>query len=281
MSPVVSGGVYKRGHDGVILFDVDHPAQISAFRLDRFEVTVGRFRAFVSAVSSGFTPAAGAGKHVHLNGGAGLAAIGGPPGSPKEPGWDSALTAQLPRTALGWATSLSCHASFQTWTSAPGPNEQRPINCVSWPEAYAFCIWDGGFLPSETEAAYAEQGGAEQRVYPWSSPPTSQTIDCTYANIAGCVGGASTTNAVGTESPKGDGRWQQTDLLGNVREWALDIYADGYPNPCVDCVVLSGTPEHATHGSGYFNIPAGSAGGFRGSAPGRDFAVGMRCARTP
>ncbi len=279
LTPLVAGGLYKRGHDGVVLFDFDHEARISAFRLDRFEVTVGRFRSFVAAVVAGWTPAAGAGKHTHLNGGAGLAATGA--ASTFEPGWDSSLDGVLPKSALGWSTELSCHASFQTWTNAPGPNEQRPINCVSWPQAYAFCIWDRAFLPSETEAAYAEQGGDEQRVYPWSNPPTSKANDCTYANGAGCVMGASNTNAVGTESPKGDGRWQQADLAGNLREWALDVYVAGYTNPCVDCVVLSGGTDHATHGSGYFNDPAGSTAGFRGSAPGRDIAVGVRCARIP
>lgn len=279
LSPLVAGGVYKRGHDGVILFDFDDPAQVSAFRLDRFEVTVGRFRSFVDATIAGWTPAAGAGKHTHLNGGAGLPSTSAP--NTYEPGWDSALDGLLPHSAAAWSTNLSCHATFQTWTTSPGANEQRPLNCVSWAEAYAFCIWDGGFLPSETESMFAAAGGDEQRVYPWSVPPTSQTNDCTYANGASCVMDASTTNGVGTESPKGDGRWQQADLSGNVREWALDIYVAGFVNPCVDCVVLGGGTEHATRGSSYFNTPGGSASGFRSSAPGRDISVGVRCARRP
>jgi formylglycine-generating enzyme required for sulfatase activity len=36
-------------------------------------------------------------------------------------------------------------------TSSAGSKENLPINCVNWWESYAFCIWDGGFLPSEAE----------------------------------------------------------------------------------------------------------------------------------
>jgi formylglycine-generating enzyme required for sulfatase activity len=262
----------------VTLFDFSDPAQLSSFRLDRFEVTVGRFRRFVAAVAGGWTPAAGSGKHAHLSAGAGLALTSGG----HEPGWDAALNSALPRTALDWGTNLSCHATFQTWTNASGPNERSSINCVSWVEAQAFCIWDGGFLPSETEAAYASQGGDEQRHFPWSVPPTSTSADCTYQNGSGCgPGGASAVIAVGTKSPKGDGRWLQADLGGNLREWALDVYVDGYTNPCVDCAVLAGGSDRVTHGSGYFNDPAGGAAGFRASAPARDISVGIRCARVP
>jgi formylglycine-generating enzyme required for sulfatase activity len=47
---------------------------------------------------------------------------------------------------------------------------------------------------------------------------------------------------VGSLSPKGDGKWGQTDLAGNVSEWTLDWYAN-YAVPCVDCGYLSGASE--------------------------------------
>lgn len=65
-SLTVAGGTYNR-------FNIDEvPATLSTFRLDKYEVTVGRFRKFVDAVVGGWLPTAGAGKHSHLNGGAGL-----------------------------------------------------------------------------------------------------------------------------------------------------------------------------------------------------------------
>jgi formylglycine-generating enzyme required for sulfatase activity len=62
----VTGGTFYRSNDA------DSEATIAGFRLDKYEVTVGRFRNFVDAVVSGWRPAAGAGKHTHLNGGQGL-----------------------------------------------------------------------------------------------------------------------------------------------------------------------------------------------------------------
>ena len=48
-----------------------------------------------------------------------------------------------------------------TWTSAAGANEKRPQNCLSFYDLHAFCIWDGGFLPSEAEWEYAAAGGSD------------------------------------------------------------------------------------------------------------------------
>jgi formylglycine-generating enzyme required for sulfatase activity len=78
--------------------------------------------------------------------------------------------------------AVKCSATYQTWTDSAGSNESRPMNCITWYEAFAFCIWDGGRLSTEAEWNYAAAGGSEQRQYPWSVPPGSTTIDCTYAS---------------------------------------------------------------------------------------------------
>ena len=172
-------------------------------------------------------------------------------------GWNSLLAT----TSAGWTTNLACDADAsapnETWTESPGSNENKPITCETWFEAYAFCIWDGGFLPSEAEWNYAAAGGAEQRVYPWSSPSTNTTIACSYANYdpgTWCV--AAEPNDVGSESPSGDGLYGQADLIGNAWEWALDWYA-GYVTPCVDCasVTQGSASARVLRGVGFDSAP--------------------------
>jgi len=125
-------------------------------------------------------PEDGAGKHVHLNAGRGL--LDGGLGQ-FEGGWTSEDDVRLPVRAEDWSTQLACDPAFATLTDEAGPHESLPVNCVDWYDAYAFCIWDGGFLPSEAEWAYAAAGGEELRQYPWGA--SNHGWDSRYA-IAGC-----------------------------------------------------------------------------------------------
>ena len=285
LSPTVTGGMFLRDYDGVTHMTTTYPATVSSFRLDKFEVTVGRFRSFATVVAAGWSPAAGSGKHTYLNGGKGLVSDGAP--DEYEPGWDSTWTPLLAKTAADWTKNLSCSATYQTWSPDLVGDEARPINCASWFEAYAFCIWDGGFLPSAAEWSYAAEGGMEQRVYPWSSPPMSTTIDCTLANFGGampldtvCV--KTGANRVGSE-PKGYGKWGPADLAGNVWEWALD-WSSGYVNPCKDCGDLdTGHTARGIRGGGFSDDPSNVLASYGlGSPPDtRDYTIGFRCARAP
>jgi formylglycine-generating enzyme required for sulfatase activity len=272
-SPIVEGGTFLRSYDGATYGSQSDPAAVTTLRLDRFEITVGRFRAFVAAVLQGWLPAAGSGKHENVNGGRGLNGGG-------ESGWDASWNADLTATPGDWSSALACSATWQTWTPAPAAGEGLPINCITWYEAYAFCIWDGGFLPSEAEWNYAGAGGAEQRAYPWSSPPSSQAIACNDANYqnAGCGSGPWKG---GTASPAGDGRWSQADLAGNLQEWVLDSYAPGYVDPCADCAALAPGPLRMNRGGAFGDVASLLSVSRRGyDAPSRrTYTLGARCAR--
>jgi formylglycine-generating enzyme required for sulfatase activity len=271
-SPIVTGGTYRRSYDGLTYTDQSFPATVTSFRLDRYEVTVARFRKFVNAWVAGYRPAAGAGKHAHLNSGSGLAATGGG----YETGWDKTWETNIAATAAAWDANLSCDPNGQTWSSALGGGEVRPINCITWWEAHAFCIWDGGFLPTEAEWNYASTGGSDQRVYPWASP----TIDENYAVY--CGNSCNNVQPVGSK-PAGDGKYGQSDLTGNVSEWNLDMWSASYTNPCNDCVQLAPDPSRVRRGGRYGNDASRLISSIRFSeVPQFRFAgIGARCARSP
>jgi sulfatase modifying factor 1 len=298
-SDQVRSGVFFRDWDGVTYKDMSHPATVSQFRLDRYEVTVGRFRAFVDAVAgadaSAWTPPSGSGTHAHLHGGMGLTS-GGDASTTYETGWDSAWTAYLPRTTSDWDTVLGqcttvCNTPVpsSTWTSMAGSNEKLPINCVSWYEAYAFCIWDGAFLPSVTEWDYAAAGGANQREFAWGNDAVNGTAyyaiyNDYYPGRAGgniCLG-VGNIAPVGS-APPGAGVWGQLDLTGNVYEWTLDSAPAPYPLPCVDCAVTSGGVQRGLRGGGFDSNDGQLFNSFVTIiTPDRNGGdVGVRCARRP
>jgi formylglycine-generating enzyme required for sulfatase activity len=266
------------------------PATVSSFRLDKYEVTVGRFRRFVSAWAggAGFTPPAGAGKHTHVNGGLGLAS--GETASTYEPGWIASDDQRIAPTN----DNLGGCLSYATWSPAPGSQETLPINCVNWWEAYAFCIWDGGFLPSEAEWKYAAAGGNQQREYPWGStdPGTANQYaiyGCCYPPGAGsctdawCTGVANIA-PVGTAS-LGAGVWGQLDLAGSYWEWNLDFYPDNtaFVDPCKDCAYLTPTATRivkvGNFAEGYYYLPTWLRYDY--DASNREIYLGFRCARAP
>ncbi|WP_437791365.1 formylglycine-generating enzyme family protein [Sorangium sp. So ce693] len=261
----VPGGTFDRGND------ITFPATVSGFELDRFEVTVGRFRRFVDAYPES-RPTAGAGAHPEIVGS----------------GWNSAWDeANLPRDPAVFRSAIRCTSSYSTWTDAPDANERLPMNCITWYVAFAFCAWDGGRLPTEAEWNYAAAGGSEQRVYPWSAPPSSTTLDVDHA-AHDCLPGGPTLcmythmKTVGSKSPLGDGRWGHADLAGNMSEWTLDSYL-GYPTPCTDCAQLAAHGQRIIRGGGWNDESSRLTTSSRGHYPANDNgrAIGFRCVRTP
>jgi formylglycine-generating enzyme required for sulfatase activity len=276
---LVPGGTYYRswdvGSDNAFP-DMTSPATVSSFRLDTYEVTVGRFRQFVDGGSGTqqAPPQIGTGARA-LNGMADQA------------GWDASWNTFLGANTAALIAGVKCDANAQSWTDTPGANEELPMNCLTWFEAFAFCAWDGGFLPTEAEWNYAATGGSEQRAYPWSSPPGDLTADCSYANFyagAFCVNPPNgAVNRVGSESPKGDGKWGQADLAGNVFEWTLDWYASPYADPCTDCADLTSMSSRVHRGGGFgrtgMNIRAADRSHVAPNVRYGD--VGVRCATPP
>jgi formylglycine-generating enzyme len=261
--------------------DEADPATVSTFRLDKYLVTVGRFRPFTKAWADGYRPPVGSGKHVHLNHGKGLVNTEGG----FEPGWMAAYDKQVDPTKF----KLHCYYDVSTIT---GDDDRRPINCVDWWDAYAFCVWDGGFLPSEAEWIYAAGGGDNQREYPWG--PTDPGSSSEYA-IYGCYypnpskpacTSAKNLAPVGTATA-GAARWGQLDMAGQVEEWILDANAP-YKSPCTNCAFTPADPggfdNRGAHGGGFSTLSWTMVPANRevAAVPAYRWPLtGLRCARSP
>jgi sulfatase modifying factor 1 len=290
----VPAGTFDRtySYDGGVATGLGDPASVSGFRLDKYLVTVARLRQYVAYLAGGGSPPAnGSGKHTHLNGGQGLASAGHP--GTFESGWDAAdWNATIPTgaAAIGlWNANLTtaCLTTTLTWTPTAGNDENLPVDCVDWYEAYAFCIWDGGFLPSEAEWEYAAAAGSQQRKYPWGiTDPGSAShyaiYDCYYPDASGtCTVGPANLAPVGTAT-LGAGLWGQLDLSGEVYEWTFDWYAT-YVNPCVDCANLSSNQSRVLRGGQFGGTPSHLQPVTRSSNTplDRHNDIGFRCARAP
>jgi formylglycine-generating enzyme len=230
--PIPSGS-YDRFANG------QYTATLSAFALDTYEVTVGRFRGFVAAYRPDIVPPC-AGRN---------------PSQPADPGWSSAWNASMPANAAALTQMLKCEASA-TWTDTPGTVtiETRPINCVNWYLAASFCAWDHGRLPTEAEWTYAASGGLEMRTYPWGNTvPGNDTNLAVYAcfwSPGPSCSGAEHIAPVGSVSA-GNGRWGHADLAGNLDEWVFD-FAAPMSGDCNNCMELKPTGLHWLKG-GDFN----------------------------
>ena len=229
VSPSVPGGKFKFGGAAGTT-----AATVTTFALDKFEVNVGRFRRFVAQYSG--HPAAGAGAHPLIAGS----------------GWQSAWDSSIPGDKAALAKDVA-NANGQ-W-DASGANDSMPTDWVTWYEAFAFCAWDGGRLPTEVEWEYAAAGGSDERIYPWGDTPTPTGMLDTSAEYAvyACLGGGAaqgcSVRPVGSR-PKGIGKYGQLDLAGSALEWVLDQYAQFGPT-CENCAHLSGDGR-STRG-GYYS----------------------------
>jgi formylglycine-generating enzyme required for sulfatase activity len=263
----VTGGTLVRSENGST---TKVTATEATFRLDRYEVTVNRFRTFFAFLKGGghITPAAGA--------------------QPDDPstGWNSAWDSYLPVTDA----ALQCDPQA-TWTTAPTTNEHLPINCVDWYAAFAFCAWDQGRLPTEAEWQYAAttDSGGMVRTYPWgeTAPDLSHAVYCTATTATDTNPCASTSAPpiaeVGSTWSAGDGPWGHVDMAGNMWEWVLDAPAP-YPSTCTShCYNFTeaSNGNRGIRGGSYLYGEYYLPGGLRTSQPETTMKPkqGIRCAR--
>ena len=185
-----------------------HSVTVPAFRMGKYEVTVGQFRRFVEATEY----STDAERNADGNEGC------------------YAYTA-----GDGWSWTWG-----RSW-KRPGYtiDDKQPVVCVSWNDAQAFIEWlmeqtgESYRLPSEAEWEYAARAGSTTKYHFGDS----ESQLCRFANHAdsstgfdwrnkSCSDGVGKrTTAVGRYQPNAFGL---RDMHGNVWEWGQDCYNDSY-----------------------------------------------------
>ncbi|HET7545407.1 MAG TPA: formylglycine-generating enzyme family protein [Polyangiaceae bacterium] len=243
----VSGGNFVVG--GLSESETGAPrSHVSGFYLGDFEVTVGRFQAFLQAYDSWRStgnPRPFAGSHPSI------------PGSGWDPAWLREPNDSPDHDGLGM-NRAEVEAAVTGCVGIPFSTGMwsQPINCVSFYEAEAFCIWDGGRLPTDLEWEYAAAGGDENRIYPWGSQEPTEGL-AMYGCSAHLPDKPCLIPVVGSYS-LGAGRFGQFDLAGSVEEWVFDAVGYPRPSPCNDCASVgqaySDNPR-VTHGGNWTSAP--------------------------
>ena len=184
-----------------------HKVALSAFYLDKYEVTNQRFEQFVR--DKGYRTTA------------------------EQEGKAYALT------SMGkWEEVSGAH-----WRKPEGGEtvfvsnrEEHPVVSVSWEDAQAYCRWKGKRLPTEAEFEYATRAGTETKYWWGNGNPGSrqvanigdESVKRQYSDwtiMTGYDDGYVRTAPVGSFEAN---PFDLHDMTGNVWEWTADWYDDQY-----------------------------------------------------
>jgi formylglycine-generating enzyme required for sulfatase activity len=221
--------------------DCCESAAVGQHKVDKYLVTAGRMRAFITRLDGKLRDWAA-----------------------KLPAdrWNQAHTAELPNsidgtpgqadnvnTQLGpFFNKRSCETGYHTghtyWTPAAYGDKKdfskevldtKALNCVPWSMLAALCVFDGGHLVTEAElqAAYTNNGTT---TYPWGARgayTTTAQNDYAVQEYSYVTAGNAPKNADGFfdiaaniappgRRPAGYSATGHADLVGNLLEWVSD-----------------------------------------------------------
>jgi formylglycine-generating enzyme len=183
----------------------EHPVDVPAFYMDKFEVTNGRWRKFAET-HAGWHPEEGQGAHPQI----------------PETGWRASWNQDLEFVYSKYEPPKQYFGCEIPFYQKVEEYQTHPINCIGWQKAQAFCISEGGRLPTSAEWEFAAAGGEENRLYPWGKeePNSSRALFL-------CGGELSQEcflqrDKYGLRS-SGASKFGHIDLAGNSTELTLDV----------------------------------------------------------
>ncbi len=254
----IPGGTLTLGDSAALGASPLQPGVVVAgFELDQYPVTVARFRRFVDA------------------------------GMPAVPGGGVTYRTGNGTVMVPWLGQVQNEKTLRcdNWTRQD--REDHPVTCMSWYTAQAFCVWDGGRLPTEAEWELAART-TDGRAWPWGNEQD-------WSRVCASVGGTSRTSTCRVDDPAfsaGRSRDQVWHMVGNVWEWVADNYgeysASDDVGPCRNRSMLSNPlcinsiPYHTVRGASWDDSMAAylrsSSRALRPSAV-AGYNTGLRCAR--
>jgi formylglycine-generating enzyme required for sulfatase activity len=252
--------------------EVEHSVTLSrSFFLDQTEVTQGQWKALSGGLNPSFfqTPAGTAQTTFNNN----------DSGPVEYLDWYAAVAFANARSAAEGLTS--CYTLSGCDDAANGWKDGIHSGCTG--ATFAGLTCSGYRLPTESEWEYASRAGSTTATY-LGNLSSGFSGDCTTseANLNGiawwCRNAGGRTQAVGGKSPNSFGL---SDMLGNVREWTGDLYAD-YPGTVTDPTGPTTGSDRVSRGGAWINIAryARAAARANASALNRINIVGLRLART-
>jgi formylglycine-generating enzyme required for sulfatase activity len=250
-------------------------AFVPPLRMDRYEVTVARWRA---AIEGGFVS----------------------PDLTPDPNEAPIPSSPLPDGDNG--------IELCTWSWSAQGREAYPVSCVSWVAANAFCEWLGGELPTEAQWEYvaAVAGRPARTRYPWggddalyptcpravfgrgSSMEANEDCRCAPGVSTNCGYGPTAVTAAG--GPTGDVSPSGIHGLGGslselVRDSAAPLGANCWiaaPIVSPSCIIQTTAADVVRGGSWYANplsLPAATRNPLAVGSDGSNTSVGLRCVR--
>lgn len=239
----VPEGFFRRGSNDYDEEKPPHDVYLDEFFIEKYEVSVAQFVAFLNAKCQGDTAAAE--KYVGVNDSDG--------------------------------TIMYAKGRFM----ARSGFENRPVNEVSWFGADAYCKWIGRRLPTEAEWEKAARG-TDGRKYPWGNNDPGNNHNLAVYDYKDHDDKFSDMKPVDS-LPEGASPYGAHHMAGNVWEWVADWYDGDYcqknviENPKGPASEILRVLRGGSWGRDAHSIRAAYRD--NGTPGNRDYNVGCRCAQ--